>query len=114
MSDEGAYFLDMPNLQFSVNKNSPNLDMANEFMRFLVRAEELNRMAMAKRMVTPCTDMSMDSVYAPFEKLSTKRFINSSELGLKDEAASQVSKAGWQVSNGKMTVDEAIAAYGRL
>ncbi len=111
---DGGYFINAVSIGFGVNKNSENLDMANEFMRFLVRAEELNRMAMAKRMVTPCTDMSMDSVYAPFEKLSTKRFINSSELGLKDEAASQVSKAGWQVSNGKMTVDEAIAAYGSL
>jgi multiple sugar transport system substrate-binding protein len=32
MSDEGACFLDMPNLQFSVNKESPDLEMANEFM----------------------------------------------------------------------------------
>jgi len=31
ISDDGAYFLDMPNLQFSVNKDSQNLDMANEF-----------------------------------------------------------------------------------
>ena len=30
MSDEGAYFLDMPNLQFSVNKDSANLEMAND------------------------------------------------------------------------------------
>ena len=36
MSDDGAVFLDMPNLQFSVNKDSKNLDMANEFMRFLI------------------------------------------------------------------------------
>ena len=34
MSDEGAYFLDMPNLQFSINKDSSYLDMANEFYAF--------------------------------------------------------------------------------
>ena len=45
VSDEGANFLDMPNLQFSVNKDSKNLDVANEFMRFLVTSEELNQMA---------------------------------------------------------------------
>ena len=45
MSDEGANFLDMPNLQFSVNKDSKNLDMANEFMRFLITSEELNETA---------------------------------------------------------------------
>ena len=71
-------------------------------------------MAKAKRMVTPCVDMSLDSVYAPFEKLSTKRFINLSELGLLDNASSQISKAGWQVSNGNMTVDEAVEAYGNI
>ncbi len=45
LSDEGANFLDMPNLQFSVNKDSQNKDMANEFMRFLITSPELNAMA---------------------------------------------------------------------
>ena len=58
--------------------------------------------------------MSLDSVYAPFEKLDESRMINLSELGLIDEASSQVSRAGWQVSNGLMTVDEAVAAFGSI
>ena len=111
---DGGYFMNSVSIGFAVNKNSKNLDMANEFMRFLVSTEELNQMAMAKRMVTPCADMSLDSVYAPFQKLSTNRLINLSELGLSDEASSQVSRAGWQVSNGNMSVDDAIAAYGTL
>lgn len=113
-TEDGGYFVNTVSLGFGVNRNSENLEMANEFMRFLVSSDELNRMAIAKRMVTPCRDMSMDSVYAPFEKLSSKRFINLSELGLNDEASLQVSKAGWQVSNGLMTVDDAIAAYGEI
>ena len=44
MSDEGIYFLDMPNPQFSVNKESPDLDVANEFMRFLITSRELSEM----------------------------------------------------------------------
>ena len=111
---DGGYFLNTVSIGFAVNKNSKNLDMANEFMRFLVSTNELNQMAKAKRMVTPCVDMSLDSVYAPFEKLSTKRFINLSELGLLDNASSQISKAGWQVSNGNMTVDEAVEEYGNI
>ncbi len=111
---EGSYFINAVSIGFGVNKNSRNLAMANEFMRFLVNTAELNQMAKAKRMVTPCIDMSLDSVYAPFGKMSAQRFINTSELGLTDAAASQVSKAGWQVSNGLLTVDEAIAAYGSL
>ena len=88
--------------------------MANEFMRFLVSTEELNLMAMAKRMVTPCVDMSLDSVYAPFQNLDEKHFINMSDFGLEDKPASQVSKAGLQVALGNMTVSEAVAAFGSI
>ncbi len=111
---EGGYVINSIAIGFGVNKNSKNLDMANEFMRFLVSTEELNQMAKAKRMVTPCIDMSLDSVYAPFGELTADRFINITEMGLADSASSQVSKAGWQVSNGLMTVDEAIAAFGSI
>ena len=113
-TEEGGYFINAVSIGFGVNKNSKNLDMANEFMRFLVCTDELNQMAMAKRMVTPCLDMSLDSVYAPFGKLGAERFINTSELGLADAASSQVSKAGWQVSNGNMSVEDAIKAYGTI
>ena len=113
-TEQGGYFVNTVSIGFAVNRNSANLDLANEFMRFLVSTNELNLMAKAKRMVTPCADMSLDSVYAPFEKLDSSRMINLSALGLSDDAASQVSRAGWQVSNGLMSVDEAIAAYGTI
>ncbi|MBQ7281688.1 MAG: extracellular solute-binding protein [Spirochaetales bacterium] len=111
---EGGYFINSISVGFGVNKNSKNLEMANEFMRFLVSTAELNLMAKAKRMVTPCVEMSLDSVYAPFQNLSGKQFINQSDLGLEDKPASQVSKAGLQVALGNMTVDEAVAAFGSI
>ena len=113
-TDNGGYFVNAISIGFGVNKNSKNLEMTNEFMRFLVCADELNQMANTKRMVTPCADMSLDSVYAPFQKLDGQRFINISELGVNDKASSQISRAGWQVSLGKMTVDEAVAAFGSI
>ncbi len=113
-TEEGGYFLNTVSIGFAVNKNSKNLDMANEFMRFLVTTEELNQMAQIKRMVTPCVDMSLDGVYASFGKLDATRIINLSDLGLADTPDSQVRKAGWQVSNGNMTVDEAVASFGSL
>ena len=113
-TEEGGYFINTVSVGFGVNKNSSELAMANEFMRFLVNADELSRMANAKRMVTPCTDMSLNSVYAPFKDIDPQRIINLSELGLADAPASQVSKAGWQVCNGLLTVDEAVAAFGTL
>lgn len=113
-TDQGGYFTNSVSIGFGVNKNSSHLDMANEFMRFLVSTEELNLICKAKRMVTPCVDMSLDSVYAPFQEISSDRFINLSELGLDDEPASQVNKAIRKVSVGEMSVDEAVAAFGTL
>ena len=113
-TDQGGYFTNSVSIGFGVNKNSSHLDMANEFMRFLVSTEELNLICKAKRMVTPCVDMSLDSVYAPFQKISSDRFINLSELSLDDEPASQVYKAIWKVSVGEMSVEEAVAAFGTL
>ena len=113
-TEEGGYFINMISMGFAVNKNSRNLEMANEFMRFLVSAGELNRMAQAKRMVTPCVDMSLDGVYAAFGQVDVKRVINLSDLGLADTPDSQVRKAGWLVSNGNMTVDEAVEAFGSI
>ncbi|MBQ1450851.1 MAG: carbohydrate ABC transporter substrate-binding protein, partial [Eggerthellaceae bacterium] len=48
LTDEGACLIDKPSVQFAVNKESKNLDMANEFMRFLVNTQELNDIARAK------------------------------------------------------------------
>jgi len=113
-TEQGGYFINTISMGFAVNKNSQNLDMANEFMRFLVSTEELNRMARAKRMVTPCEDMSLDGVYASFGQVDEEHRINLSELGLEDTPNDQVRRAGWRVSNGLMTVDEAVEAFGTL
>ena len=98
----------------SVHNEQDREIMSKEFMRFLVNTEELNRMAKAKRMVTPCTEMALDDIYAAFGQLDASHVINQSELGLDDAPDQQVRKAGWQVSNGKMTVDEAVTAFGTL
>ena len=113
-TEQGGYFLNSISLGFAINGNSANQEMAKEFMRFLVNTEELNRMAKAKRMVTPCNEMALDDIYAAFGKLDASHVINQSELGLDDAPDQQVRKAGWQVSNGTMTVDEAVAAFGTL
>ncbi|MBR0129927.1 MAG: carbohydrate ABC transporter substrate-binding protein [Firmicutes bacterium] len=113
-TDNGGYFLNTIALGFSVNKESADLAAANEFMRFLISTEELNNMAEIKRMVTPCKDMLLDDVYAPFGALDAERIINPSLLGLQDAADLQARLAGLMVNYGKMSVDEAIAAFGTL
>ena len=113
-TDEGGYFMDMVSMGFSVNRYSEKVDMANEFIRFLASTNALNRMAQAKRMVTPCKDTSLDKIYAAFGQLPPDHTINLAELGLADAPDTQVRKAGWLVSNGMMTVDEAVAAFGKI
>jgi multiple sugar transport system substrate-binding protein len=112
MSDEGAFFLDMPNLQFSVNKDSPNLDMANEFMRFLITSQELNEMAQNKGLMSPTKDLSFNSVYAAFGDVPESRVISPEELGLTDDAVIQFRHAVFGVGTGAMTIEEAVSRFG--
>ena len=112
MSDDGAVFLDTPNLQFSVNKDSKNLDMANEFMRFLVTSDELSNMAQKKGLMSPTKDLSFNTMYAAFGKVPEARIISPEEIGLTDDATKQVRQAVYGVGTGSMTIDEAISGYG--
>ena len=112
MSDDGGYFIDSPSIQFSVNKSCDNLDMTNEFMRFLITKTELNNMASVKRLVTPTMDLSFDSVYAPFGKVPSSRIISPEVLGILDQLTVQIRVAAYRVGKGEITIDEAVAMYG--
>ena len=112
MSDEGSYFLDMPNLQFSVNKDSENLDMANEFMRFLITSPELNEMAQNKGLMSPTKDLSFNSMYAAFGEVPESRIMSPEVIGLTDDAVIQLRQAVYGVATDALTIDEAIAGYG--
>ena len=112
VSDEGVCFLDMPNLQFSVNKDSANLDMANEFMRFLVTPQELNEMAQNKGLMSPTKDLSFNSMYAAFGDVPESRVLSPEVIGLTDDAVIQLREAVYAVGTGEMTIDEAIDSFG--
>ena len=112
LTDDGGYFIDSPSIQFSVNKNCENLDMTNEFMRFLITNEELNAMASVKRLVTPTKDLSFDTVYAPFGQVPSERTISPEVIGIKDPLTVQIRVAAFRVGKGEITIDEAVAMYG--
>lgn len=114
LNDKGGYFIDSPSIQFSVNKDCENLDMTNEFMRFLIRTEELNSMASLKRLVTPTNELSFDPVYASFGKIPADRTFSPEALGIKDPLVKQLRIASYKVGRGDLTVDEAVAQYGSL
>ena len=112
--DEGGYFLNAVNLFFSVNKNSKNLDMANEFIRFITREEELGNMAAIKRLITPTNDFSLDEVYSSLEGFPQERAFSYRETGLNDAVDKEFRAAAYKVANGMITVEEAVNSYGKL
>lgn len=114
LTDQGGYFIDSPSIQFSVNKDCQNLEMTNEFMRFLTRKEELNAMASIKRLVTPTNEMSFDPVYAAFGQIPTERTFSPEALGVKDPLAKQIRLASFKVGKGTLTVDQAVEQYGKI
>lgn len=112
--DDGGYFINSISLCFSVNKNSKNIDMANEFMRFLISEKELGNMAGLKRLIAPVNDHSNDEIYSPLTQIPKDRSFSDKETGLMDPAVKQFRAAIYAVGNGTMTVDEAVAGYGNL
>jgi multiple sugar transport system substrate-binding protein len=112
LTDEGGYFIASPSIEFSVNKNCDNLDMTNEFMKFLISNNELNEMAKIKRLTTPTKKMSFDSLYAPFAKISSDRIFYPEALGIKDQLTVQTRIASFKVGRGELTVNEAVSMYG--
>ncbi len=112
LSEAGGYFVDSPSVEFSVNKTCENLDMTNEFMRFLITREELNRMASVKRLVTPTTDLSFDAVYEPFGQIPTERVLSPEMIGITDPLAVQVRNASYLVGTGALTIEDAVSQYG--
>lgn len=113
-TDKGGYFLDSPSIQFSVNNACSNLDMTNEFMRFLISNQELNQMASVKRLITPTKDLSFDKVYAPIGNVSSDLIISPTALGIEDKLATQIRLAAFKVGTGELTIEEAISQYGTL
>ena len=112
LTDKGGYFIDSPSVEFSVNKDCENLDMTNEFMRFLITKEELNEMASVKRLVTPTTDLSFDSLFAPFARIPADRTMSPEVLGIRDPLTVQLRVAAFRVGRGELSIDEAAAMYG--
>jgi len=112
--DEGGYYMDSVSILFCVNKNSQNLDMTNEFVRFLTNEKELGLMAAEKRLITPTKDYSLDEVYASLSDFPEERTVNFRDIEILDTAVKQYRAAAYAVLNGEMTVDEAVANYGSI
>ena len=112
LSEQGTYFIDSPSIQFSVNKDCNDLDMTNEFMRFLITKDELNNMAAIKGLMATTKEVSFDSVYAPFGQVPANRTFSPEILGVKDSLVKQLRNAAFKVGKSEISVDDAISMFG--
>lgn len=112
MCEKGAYFLDLSSVEFAVNKNCEDLEMTNEFIRFLISTDELNNIARNKRLVAVTNDMPLDSIYSSLASTEPDHIIFGEDLGLLDAPVVQMRAAAYKVINGELTVDEAVSAFG--
>ena len=110
--DEGGCFLNITSFGFAVNKNCENLDMTNEFMRFLVSTQELSEMSRMKRLITPTRDMTLDEVYAAFGQMDDSRWVYEQDVPILDAPIIQSRVAAYEIVNGRMSVDDAVAGFG--
>ena len=58
--------------------------------------------------------MALDETYSSFAGLNKDQILYINNIGLADAPDVQMRKAGANVANGTMTVDEAIEAFGTL
>lgn len=111
-ANNSGYFFNTLTLSFGVNKNSQNLEMTNEFMRFLVRSESLNEICSSKRQISPAKELGNDILFDSFKGvLKGDRVFYNKTIGLSSAADTQVRKTFDALMNGA-TIDEAVAGYG--
>ena len=112
-TDNGGFYFNTLTLSFSVNKNSKNLAMTNEFMRFLIRSQSLNEMNSSKRQISPARTLGNDKLFNSFKNvLKNNHVLYNYGVGLSSNADTQARKAFDALLNNGKTIDGAMQGYG--
>jgi multiple sugar transport system substrate-binding protein len=114
ISDKDAVFLDLAAVSLAVNKESENLALANEFMRFLISEAELRSLAERSALIPVTVERADGGVYAPFAAIPDKRSVTPEDVNITEEVSLQLRVLAQRVGHGLMTVDEAVEAYGKV
>lgn len=109
VTKDGGIFISNSGVCLSVNSKSSQLDMTNEFIRFLAQTKELNNLANIKRLIPITKNFSSDEFFAPMEK---GEMIYANTLGILDDPLRIIRKNCYHIANGTMTVDQAVKAFG--
>lgn len=95
----------------SVYKNSPNIDYANEFMRFLCTETELDKMTQIKGMPAAIRNAS-DERYIPISSVPSQNLFYSNAFVLSDKAQLALVKAIRSLCDGdSKTAEDAVRVF---
>lgn len=111
-TDNGGYYFNTITLSFAVNKESKNLEMTNEFMRFLIRSQSLNEMNSSKRQISPAKILGEDKLFNSFKDiLKDNRVLYNYVIGLSLNADTQARKT-FDALLGGASIEAAMNGYG--
>lgn len=96
---------------FSIAKNSDQVELAKEFIRFLFTADELNKMAEIKGLPTVVAAGNGDARYASLSGIPSGQSVYANELKFADAATKTYSNFAAKICTGGCTVDEAVAQF---
>jgi len=83
-------------------------------MRFIISDKELGDMASNKGLIAPTKEKSFQAVYAPFANVPKELTIAPKLIGVEEQVFTQIRIASYKVGKGELTIDEAIAQYGKF
>lgn len=96
---------------FSIAKNSDQVELAKEFIRFLFTTDELNKMAEIKGLPTVVSAGNGDARYESLSRLSSEQSVYANELEFADAVTKSYNDFAKKICTGECTVDEAVAQF---
>ncbi|HUM83100.1 MAG TPA: ABC transporter substrate-binding protein [Lachnospiraceae bacterium] len=96
---------------FSILKNSDQIELAKEFLRFLVSKKELNQMAQIKGLPTAIEGGNDDQRFTSLNSIPEDEKMYSNEIGFTTAVTSAYKKYACLVAEGKCSVDEAVSGF---
>ncbi|MEA5051188.1 MAG: ABC transporter substrate-binding protein [Oscillospiraceae bacterium] len=96
---------------FSVVKNSANVLWAEEFMRFLCTADELNKMASVKGMPTAVRGGNADARYADLEQLGAGQKKTIGAIGVSNAVSAAYADCAKKIGTGACTAQQAADGF---
>ena len=111
VGEDGTYIYINVEAGLAVNKESPNVDYAEEFIRFYCTVDELNASADAKGMISPSSDASASDTFPDLDLTASDYVGYTADFTINSAANNALDAAMNAITVDGATVDEAIELY---